>query len=200
MYESITQHPLSKLARALCGLILVGMGAYFVFGEDQAPAKQSPKTLEEFAAQKNMGTLSYSADEAGKPVLVNTFTVARGTYEAMDHAKNFLSGLQEAHLHVVDGKVVRFVAQTPLVDRLGHETSAPVLQFEFDLQEMQTANYKNLGALSMARQVKDVEVLHPAITEDIVQFCNEIPQQVKVSFCFLSAFSLVQKHWVPQEG
>ena len=172
--------------------ITFAAAAVFLFSEEERP-----KTFEESVIAERLGRVSYQSQEGEKPILVNTFKADWGSYEALRHAQKLLSVINDGKFTVQNAGTVRFVALATLTDRLGHETVEPTLQFEFNLDEMRTANLANLSESGLMRLVTAGEVLHPAAGPDIVKVCSAATNPLGTPFCVKMGYSLLKNDWVP---
>lgn len=149
-----------------------------------------PKNVFEFVTDKGLGTLSYVADD-GKNYAINTFTVGGAfigstSTTALWHAQDFLERMQSSKFSLGSPDCVRFVAKTKLVDRFGHESVAPVLQFDFDMSDVRQTQFENLDATGMMRLATKTRVLSTALNRDVVELCQSTPQGFLMGFCNVS--------------
>jgi hypothetical protein len=174
-----------KLAGALGILVILAITGLLGYFYGAAPEPLTPpKTLQEYVWRERLGAYFYPADSPGVAVVgIDSSTTL---YSAMDVAHRILGAMNQQHLSE-SAKTIRFVIRGELMDRLGNTQRSPVIAFEFDVKEMQSANLKNLGVLNMADLAKDVIVFEPSFVREVVYFCKDHSGR----FCELAAISVV---------
>jgi hypothetical protein len=149
-----------------------------------------------YVRSEELGDFTNDQDASGKPVVVNTFIFEGGTRSAFLRAKDIIASTRNSRLSLSSAPTLRFVGKTKLIDRLGRETIEPVLMFEFDMADVKQANLDNLGTSGLMRLAYGVEVLHPAIKNDLLEVCDDSADLAKSVFCRNAAVSLYEHHWL----
>lgn len=163
-----------------------------------AACSSDPDTVEEFVVQKKLGTVAYISPDSspGRPVLLNQFNVTNGAVGALEHARDFLAGVQAGKFPMQGARHVRFIASAPMKDAQGNESLVPILRMDVDMGASDFPRFENLYWFDVLDRVSYAEVLHPSERDDILDVCDEFAGGFSKRFCGFAAHSLRENKWM----